>query len=1118
MNPNTPNLCPECGKPVPADSQHQVCPACLMAQALASQTAAADRKTTAPAPAPSPEEIADNFPQFEILECLGRGGMGVVYKARQKSLNRLVAIKILAPEREHDSKFAGRFAREAELLAKLSHPHIVTIHDFGETGGLYYLVMEFVDGVSLRDLLREGKLEPKQALAIVPEICDALQFAHDHGIVHRDIKPENILLNRLGRVKVADFGLAKLVADAADIQPGQSAPTTPGADDLTEAGKTMGTPNYMAPEQTINPDSVDSRADIYSLGVVFYQMLTGELPSKLIEPPSRKVQIDVRLDEVVLRALEREPGRRYQQASIFKTHVETIAETPRGTVSVELTKQFPAAQPSIAPRFSRTAIVGAFWASLALLAVIWFGVLNGERVRLWAEMSKPEKLGFVFTDFIGIAGWSATLGATILGWVAVLQIRRSAGKLYGLGLAVFDGLLFPLIAVTGLIGCFWWWFFHESGIHRLIYVSGETPESGQAKLADYSLIATFITGAIIYWLIIRVVWRTVNKEADKSATGRMTAPPGASNARNWISVVTVLVLALSGAGICWGILHAREVERLTQIRNQLYTQVDAGIRQHLTDEGIGFNSLFASISLDGYYGEVKMDGLRKEKGGQPIPSSGLIHFMDRGNGNWIVQGEQALGQINFSVEGMELSKSTGTDPFALVPAEPYPVRKLTLAWNGSVAEIPDLLAFIPAVRQMPEYRAWLGVRDIRTFFLTNRSDYRFEAHYGGRVQMAGSGPEDLVMDVQLLRPDRTLFAKTMIGSPDSDRWDTDIYDASGDKVIERIEWQKNKDNPSGVIERVLLDPETPKQRIWLVNSYGLVYSDGKQVLPEYKAAPYLGDHSGRAATPTQILSFGPVINGLQAAIEFKPANSAYALGTPIEILFHVRNVSAKTIYLSGGSWRQDGPDAITITDEKGQRIAVQHVWFSGITPIQRSTLLPGESVVFHSSGLEFGASDAGVSKITSSVGNYAKVQPGPYTVIYRLHFPDITTDGSPQPYDWQGTLTTAPALVSIERSPSSATSASPVFGLQAERDLTTDKANNQGLVFYKFKNNDFVKPPFPLNFHLDQAPAFVDLTPQLQQWIKANEVDCAVPFRPDKLGDDDAGMQEDYTGQPTDWR
>jgi hypothetical protein len=138
MSPPSPNICPECGRSVPAGSQHQICPACLMAQALASRTIGVN--PAAAVPPLTPEEIAGKFPQFEILECLGRGGMGVVYKARQKSLNRLVAIKVLAPERVHEARFAECFAREAELLAQLGHPHIVTIHDFGETGGLFYAI------------------------------------------------------------------------------------------------------------------------------------------------------------------------------------------------------------------------------------------------------------------------------------------------------------------------------------------------------------------------------------------------------------------------------------------------------------------------------------------------------------------------------------------------------------------------------------------------------------------------------------------------------------------------------------------------------------------------------------------------------------------------------------------------------------------------------------------------------------------------------------------------------------------------------------------------------------------------------------------------------------------
>ncbi|HEY1786908.1 MAG TPA: serine/threonine-protein kinase, partial [Verrucomicrobiae bacterium] len=154
------------------------------------------------------------------------------------------------------------------------------------------------------------------------QICDALQFAHDQGIVHRDIKPENVLLDRRGRVKVADFGLAKLVG--AENEPPLSGSAVGDSGALTEAGKVMGTPSYMAPEQVRHPAEVDHRADIYALGVVFYQMLTGELPAGKIEPPSRKVQIDVRLDEVVLRAMEKEPERRYQQVNEVKTQVENI--------------------------------------------------------------------------------------------------------------------------------------------------------------------------------------------------------------------------------------------------------------------------------------------------------------------------------------------------------------------------------------------------------------------------------------------------------------------------------------------------------------------------------------------------------------------------------------------------------------------------------------------------------------------------------------------------------------------------------------------------------------------------------------------------------------------------
>src|SRR5262245_25735399 len=319
--------CPQCQAELPADAPEGLCPECLLKEAMKSGSELSQEQgvttTHGPGPAaPSPEELARHFPQLEVLELLGQGGMGIVYKARQPRLDRLVALKILPEEAGRDPAFAERFAREARALARLSHPGVVAVYDFGQGDGRYYLLMEFVDGVNLRHLLREGRLKPEEALKIVPQVCEALQYAHEQGVVHRDIKPENILLDRKGHVKIADFGLAKLL--------GQKA----AASALTGSRQVMGTPHYIAPEQIERPQTVDHRADIYSLGVVFYEMLTGELPLGRFAPPSQKVQVDVRLDEVVLRSLEKEPERRYQQACEIKTDVENISQAGPAPVPV----------------------------------------------------------------------------------------------------------------------------------------------------------------------------------------------------------------------------------------------------------------------------------------------------------------------------------------------------------------------------------------------------------------------------------------------------------------------------------------------------------------------------------------------------------------------------------------------------------------------------------------------------------------------------------------------------------------------------------------------------------------------------------------------------------------
>ncbi len=347
-----PKLCPKCQAPLPADAPQGLCPRCLLA--AASIPTEAGQPAGRPAP-PSIEEIAASFPQLEILEFIGQGGMGFVFKARQPKLDRLVALKILPQSLAADPTFAERFNREAKLLARLNHPGIVTVHDFGVATGraglpihqgdeavqqhpanpFYYLLMEFVDGVNLRQAMQAGRFTPDQALAIVPKICEALQFAHNEGILHRDIKPENILLDGKGRVKIADFGIAKLVAAVCDrrneAEEDLRQSHTVVTENLTEAGKTLGSPNYMAPEQLEHPGEVDHRADIYSLGVVFYEMLTGELPLGRFAPPSQKSTADPRVDEVVLRALEKERERRQHSAGEVGTQVETIAATPPGS-------------------------------------------------------------------------------------------------------------------------------------------------------------------------------------------------------------------------------------------------------------------------------------------------------------------------------------------------------------------------------------------------------------------------------------------------------------------------------------------------------------------------------------------------------------------------------------------------------------------------------------------------------------------------------------------------------------------------------------------------------------------------------------------------------------------
>jgi predicted Ser/Thr protein kinase len=348
---------------------------------------------------------------YEIIGLLGRGGMGAVYKARHLTLDRVVALKVLSPQLAADRDFVERFRREAQALASLAHPNIVSVHDHGVVAGLPFLVMEFIDGVSLRSLLAEKRLPPADALQIIPQLCDALEFAHASGVVHRDIKPENILLDRAGRVKIADFGLAKIVkGDAARNET------------LTHTNVVMGTPHYMAPEQFENPRSVDHRADLYSMGVVLYEMLTGELPIGRFAPPSRKAAVNHRLDDIVHKALEKEPQARYQHAAEIRTDVNNVGDPG------EMMRAVPAAPPA-GSSVSGWAVSGLV-ASLASIAAPVLVAMTGVRVGM------AESCLFLLL-LIGCG-----IGFSVAGIFAVMMSR---GRKRGL----------PMAIAGAAISCLW---------------------------------------------------------------------------------------------------------------------------------------------------------------------------------------------------------------------------------------------------------------------------------------------------------------------------------------------------------------------------------------------------------------------------------------------------------------------------------------------------------------------------------------------------------------------------------------------------------------------------------------------------------------------------------------
>ena len=268
---------------------------------------------------PSLEAIQSMLPQYYFEALLGQGGMGAVYRAVQTTLRRPVAIKVLPADLggQSDTHFADRFKNEALTMARLSHPCIVDVHDFGQTSsGLLYIVMQFLDGTDVAQMIAtQGRLPEEYALSIIDHVCEALAYAHKHGVVHRDIKPANILIDREGTVKVADFGLAKVYDE--------------GLSGLTKTNVVMGTPDFLAPEALIPGVTLDGRADLYAAGVTLYQMLTGEIPRGAWTPPGSRLGTDVRIDQIITKAMQADRALRYQTATEMRQELKAILALPR---------------------------------------------------------------------------------------------------------------------------------------------------------------------------------------------------------------------------------------------------------------------------------------------------------------------------------------------------------------------------------------------------------------------------------------------------------------------------------------------------------------------------------------------------------------------------------------------------------------------------------------------------------------------------------------------------------------------------------------------------------------------------------------------------------------------
>lgn len=492
---------------------------------------------TGPAPEPAGRVVGD----CTILGVLGRGGMGIVYRAEQRGPGRVVALKSLPPGALDDDPGAARLRFEASVVARLQHPNIVALYDVGVDDGRPFFLMQLVEGTTLARLLADGPMPPRRAASLLAPICRAIGYAHEHAVLHRDLKPANILIDAGGRPLVADFGLAKILGADAGSDPG-----------LTSSGAILGTPSYMAPEQAGRRGGgrVGPSADIYGLGAILYHTLTGRPPFQVashfdtiqlvldsdpVLPRALNPRVDPDLEMVALKCLQKDPAHRYPTADALADDLDAyLAGDPVSARSVSLRSlaRRLLSETHHAPVLENW---GALWMLHSLALIVFFGATNAMQA-----LGVAARWPYVLLFTVGLGAWASVFWSVRRRGGPITFVERQLAHVWGSGVIAINlifatewllGLpvlaLAPMLAVTnGML------FLVKAGIlSGIFYIYAFVTFLAVAPMAAFPRAAPAIFGltsaACFFATGLKYHRRSRRARATVAATGRAGAPPEA---------------------------------------------------------------------------------------------------------------------------------------------------------------------------------------------------------------------------------------------------------------------------------------------------------------------------------------------------------------------------------------------------------------------------------------------------------------------------------------------------------------------------------------------------------------------------------------------------------------